>query len=59
MLLLPHRRPSSILLVTCKMAITVYAWDAGMDEGSSTFNAPLGPGHLFREEPPRPLTVRN
>lgn len=41
------------------MAITVYAWDAGMDEGSSTFNAPLGPGHLFREEPPRPLTVRN
>lgn len=60
MLLLPHRRkPSSILLVTCKMAITVYVWDAEMDEGSNTFNATLGRGHLFCEEPPRLLAARN
>lgn len=59
LLLLPHSRPSSILLVTCKMTITVYVWDAGMDEGSHTFNATLGLGHLFREEPPRLLAARN
>lgn len=41
------------------MAITVYVWVAGTDEGSNTFNATLGPGHLFREEPPRLLAAKN